>query len=50
MDHRVDHRGYRKMRWLVHSCYNYASGNCLTLDDGTECVCVQSISYSLLCR
>ena len=25
-------------------------GNCLLLDDGEECVCVQSISYSLLCR
>ena len=26
------------------------NGNCLLLDDGEECVCVQSISYSLLCR
>ena len=25
-------------------------GNCIALDDGEECVCVQSISYSLLCR
>ena len=24
--------------------------DCLLLDDGEECVCVQSISYSLLCR
>ena len=24
--------------------------NCLLLDDGEECVCVQSISYSLICR
>ena len=24
--------------------------NCIALDDGEECVCVQSISYSLLCR
>ena len=29
---------------------NYCNGNCLLLDDGEECVCVQSISYSLLCR
>ncbi len=26
------------------------SGNCLFLEDGEPCVCVQSISYSLLCR
>lgn len=25
-------------------------GNCILLDDGEECVCVQSISYSLLCK
>ena len=31
-------------------CANYEGGNCLALDDGEPCVCVQSISYSLLCR
>ena len=31
-------------------CANYDGGNCLVLDDGEPCVCVQSISYSLLCR
>ena len=41
---------YRRARKLVHQCCNYESGNCLVLDDGEECVCVQSISYSLLCR
>ena len=46
----MDYRQYRRMRRLVHSCCNYDSGNCLALDDGEECVCVQSISYSLLCR
>ena len=46
----MDYRQYRKMRRLVHSCCNYDSGNCLALDDGEKCVCVQSISYSLLCR
>ena len=41
---------YRTVQRLVHSCCNYDRGNCLLLDDGEECVCVQSISYSLLCR
>ena len=41
---------YRKARKLTHECCNYCDGNCLLLDDGEECVCVQSISYSLLCR
>ena len=31
-------------------CANYDGGNCLLLDDGEPCVCVQSISYSLLCK
>ena len=31
-------------------CANYDGGNCLPLDDGEGCVCVQMISYSLLCR
>lgn len=31
-------------------CANYEGGNCLALDDGEPCVCVQSISYSLLCK
>ena len=35
---------------MVHLCCNYDGGNCIALDDGDECVCVQSISYSLLCR
>ena len=34
---------YRRARKLVHQCCNYESGNCLALDDGEECVCVQSI-------
>ena len=41
---------YRKARKLTHECCNYCDGNCLLLDDGEECVCVQSISYSLLCK
>lgn len=31
------------------NCCNYDNGNCLLLDDGEECVCVQSISYSVCC-
>ena len=46
----MDYRQYRRARRLVHECCNYDGGNCLALDDGEECVCVQSISYSLLCR
>ena len=46
----MDYRQYRRARRLVHECCNYIAGNCIALDDGEECVCVQSISYSLLCR
>ena len=46
---RMNYRQYRKARKLTHECCNYCDGNCLLLDDGEECVCVQSISYSLLC-
>ena len=28
----------------------WENGNCIALDHGEPCVCVQSISYSLLCR
>lgn len=41
---------YRTARRLVRECCNYDKGNCLLLDDGEPCICVQSISYSLLCR
>lgn len=46
---RMDYRQYRAARRLVHECCNYDGGNCLLLEDGEPCVCVQSISYSLLC-
>ena len=45
----MDYRQYRRARRLVHECCNYIDGNCIALDDGEECVCVQSISYSLVC-
>ena len=47
---RMDYRQHRRARRLVHECCNYDEGNCLLLDDGEPCVCVQSISYSLMCR
>ena len=47
---RMNYPQYRKARRLTHECCNYCNGNCLLLDDGEKCVCVQSISYSLLCR
>ena len=42
----MTYQQYRTVRRLVHRCCNYDDGSCLVL----ECVCVQSISYSLLCR
>ena len=46
----MDYGQYRQARKLVHECCNYDNGNCIALDYGEPCVCVQSISYSLLCR
>ena len=46
----MDYHQYRRVRRLVHECCNYIDENCIALDDGEECVCIQSISYSLLCR
>ena len=31
-------------------CCNYDNGNCVLLDEGDGCVCVQSISYSVNCK
>ena len=47
---RMDYRQHQAARRLVHECCNYDDGNCLLLDDGEPGVCVQSISYSLMCR
>ena len=47
---RMSYQQYRAARRLIHSCCNYDCGNCLLLDDGEECVCPQSITYSLICR
>ena len=46
----MDYRQYRRARRLVRECCNYDNGQCMVLDEGDGCVCVQSISYSLLCR
>lgn len=37
-------------RLIRRLCANYDGGNCLPLDDGEGCVCVQMISYSQLCK
>ena len=47
---KMNYPQYRKARRLTRECCNNVGGNCLLLDDGEECICVQSISYSLLCR
>ena len=41
---RLSYHQYRTMRRLVHECCNNFESNCLLLDHGEECVCVQSIS------
>ena len=48
---RLDEKQYRAVKKMTRAaCANNDCGNCLLLDDGEPCVCVQSISYSLLCR
>ena len=46
----MDYGQYRRARRLVHECCNYDNGQCIALDEGDGCVCVQSISHSVLCR
>lgn len=48
---RLSDAQYRKVKKLTRRrCANNDGGYCLLLDDGESCVCVQAISYSLLCR
>ena len=48
---RMDEKQLRRARKLIRSqCCNYDHGNCILLDDGESCVCVQGISYSVLCK
>ena len=37
-------------RLIRRLCANYDNGNCLPLDEGNGCVCVQMISLSLICK
>ena len=37
-------------RLIRRFCTNYDNGNCLPLDEGNGCVCVQMISHSLICK
>lgn len=46
----TERQRYRANALIKKLCANYDDGNCLLLDEGEGCVCVQSISYSLLCR
>lgn len=49
----MDYGQYQRARKLVHECCNYDNGQCIALDEGDGCVCVQSISlfgFSVLCR
>ena len=47
---RMTYQQYRTARRLVHECCNYDCRNCLLLDNGEECICPQSITYSLICK
>lgn len=48
---RLNYKQYRRVQKLVHECCNNDGGNCLLLDDGWDpCVCVQSITQSLVCK
>ena len=38
------------VRIIRKLCCNYLYGDCLLLDDGEGCVCIQSISYSVNCK
>ena len=37
-------------RLIRRLCANYDNGNCLPLDEGDGCVCIQMISLSLICK
>lgn len=46
-----DYHQFQRVQGLTRQCCNNDGGNCLLLDDGWEpCVCVQSISRSLVCK
>lgn len=35
---------------IREECCNYDNGNCVLLGNGDSCACVQSISYTVLCK
>ena len=48
---RLNDAQHRRVKKLTRChCANNVRGCCLLLDDGEPCVCVQAISYLLLCR
>ena len=48
---RCDYHQFQRVQGLTCQCCNNDKGNCLLLDNGWEpCVCVQSISRSLICK
>ena len=48
---RMNPKQRKKANTLIrHECCNYDDGNCIILDDGESCVCVQSISCSVCCK
>lgn len=48
---RMTHNQRQKAVNLIrNTCCNYDNGNCVLLDRGEPCVCVQSISYSVNCK
>jgi hypothetical protein len=38
------------VRLIRNICSNYNDGDCMLLDDGDNCICPQSISYSVNCK
>ena len=46
----MDCQQRRRAKKLVQECCNYDNGQCVALDEGDGCACVQSISCSVLCR
>ena len=40
----------KAVKLIRQTCCNYDNGNCVLLDRGEPCVCVQSISYSVNCK
>lgn len=48
---RLNDAQHRRVKKLTRChCANNVRGCCLLLDNGEPCVCVQAISYSLICR